>query len=283
MLSSEANAADSTKKKNPTSKFYVADVEGNAEINTGEKIEDLKKKSVYNAEGTVVKTDEKSTNAMAYSNGTGIYFDKDTQLEVRKFQQEPFTPNRVNMEVEPSISHTQAFLSHGAVGLCTSKLVAGSVMNYATSHAMVAIRGRKVLIQTSDKETKVSLIEGDVTIRGGRSDIGGQPLRPGEQAVITPSQTGGAAQIRIQLIPPNERGAVEQKVSAACMAKSTVYFEEVKKRGGDTGTGGASSLPGASGGDAGDSEIVAVPVAPETPPVQFTVSNARIEGGPGSR
>jgi len=73
---------------------------------------------------------------MVYSNGTGIYFDPDTRMEIRKFVQEPFTPNRADMETEPSISQTQTFLSRGLVGLCTSRLVAGSSMVYQTAERL---------------------------------------------------------------------------------------------------------------------------------------------------
>src|SRR5665213_3370383 len=93
-------------KKNPTSKFYVADVDGEAQIDTGDRVDDLNKKSVYNAEGTVIETKPKASNAMVFSNGTGIFFDEDTRVEVKHFEQEPFVPNRTDMDTEPSISQT---------------------------------------------------------------------------------------------------------------------------------------------------------------------------------
>ena len=116
-FSTPLNAAG--RKKNPTSRFYVADTHGISEINTGEKIVELNKSSVYIAQGTVIETKADSTNAIVFSNGTGIHFDADTRLEINKFMQEPFTPNRSDMEVEPSISKTNAFLTRGLVGLCT--------------------------------------------------------------------------------------------------------------------------------------------------------------------
>src|SRR5580658_2431046 len=88
--------------RNPVSKFFVADLNGDAQVNTGTEIDDLVKKSVYNAQGTVIETKAKSNYAMVYSNGTGIYFDPSTKVAVDKFQQEPFRPNRTDMDVEPS-------------------------------------------------------------------------------------------------------------------------------------------------------------------------------------
>src|ERR1700690_4174280 len=75
-LSPTAHAAD---KKNPTSKVYFADVSVEAQIDTGETVQDVAKRSVYNAEGTVIETkkaekDEdkaKIYSTMVYSNGTG--------------------------------------------------------------------------------------------------------------------------------------------------------------------------------------------------------------------
>lgn len=256
------------KKKNPTSKFYVADVEGQSQIDTGEKIEDLTKKSVHTAQGTVVETKKDSTNAMVFSNGTGIFFDSDTRLEVKKFVQEPFTPQRTDMEVEPSISQTVSFIQRGTVGLCTSKLVAGSSMVYRTSQGSISIRGRKVLIECTDDKTVVSLLEGDVTVRGGELDMGGQNLHPGQQAIITGGRNGAASTVKIQDIPPETRSEVDRKVSMACMAKNTVYFETAERKS-QTGAGDTAF-------DEVTEEIVAVPTVPVSVPDDFTASSAQI-------
>src|ERR1700722_3505129 len=108
---------------NPVSKFFVADLNGDAQVNTGTEIDELVKKSVYKAQGTTIETKPKSNYAMVYSNGTGIYFDPSTKVDVDKFQQEPFRPNRTDMDVEPSVSLTDAHIERGTVGLCTSKQV----------------------------------------------------------------------------------------------------------------------------------------------------------------
>ena len=235
-LTGEIHAQD--KKKNPTSKVYVSDVAGEAQIDIGESIQDLAKRSVYNAQGTIIETKKAETDAdknkifstVVYSNGTGAYFDHDTRVEVKKFVQEPFTPNRVDMETEPSISQTQAFVARGAVGLCNSKQVAGSSMNYSTSLGSVNIRGKKVVIEANDGQTKISMLEGDSTVRGGALDMGGQTLRSGQQAIIRPGGSGQANRILIQNIPPNELSGLDDKVAQACMAKKTVYFEVREKQ-----------------------------------------------------
>jgi hypothetical protein len=297
-IDATSTVAMAATKKNPTSKIFVADVDGQAEIDTGEKIEDLDKKSVHTAEGATFETKkvtdeaqkEKNTSSMVYSNGTGIFFDSDTKLEVKKFVQEPFSPNRTDMDVEPSISQTQAFLSRGSIGLCSSKLVAGSSMIYQTPQGSINVRGRKVVIETSDKYTKVSMLEGESTVRGGTGsnvDQGGQPLHAGQQAIIEQGAPGEPPTVRIGSIPPSEMSGLDDKASMACMAKKTVYFEVTeKKTGGSSDTKASSEAGTASAGPvtAFDNdgqpttvqEIVPVDVVPVNLPVQYTISPARL-------
>ena len=68
----EVRAESSAKRKNPTSKLYVAEVEGVASINTGDRIDDLVQKSVYSAEGTIIESKPDATTALVLSNGTGM-------------------------------------------------------------------------------------------------------------------------------------------------------------------------------------------------------------------
>ncbi|MCW5549848.1 MAG: hypothetical protein KIT44_12860 [Opitutaceae bacterium] len=257
-----------SRKKNPTSKVYVAEVSGTAQIDTGETIDDLTKRSVYNAQGTVIETKEDSTNAMVWSNGTGIYFDPNTRLEVKRFVQEPFVPNRKDMEVEPSISRTDTFLPRGTVGLCTSKLVAGSTMTYNTPHASVRLKGRKAVIEVNGDETKVSLLEGDITVRAGERDRGGQVLQQGQQAII---RLDGS--ITIQPIPAAEMRGLDDKVAMACMARKSVYFDTKDDE--DPAAEEDVTAFGDTGDETEDNIEVIEVIPPKLPPV-ITVSAAAI-------
>ncbi len=212
--------------KNPTSKFYVADLQGTSDLNTGDAIESLKDKSVHSSDGTSIQTKPDSKCAVVLSNGTGVFIDPDTRMEVKKFMQEPFTPNRNDPEVEPSLSQTQVSIPHGTVGLCTPKMVAGSTMVYDTPQASIAIRGRKVVVGTDGDTTTVSLLEGDVTVRGDQY-TGGQTLKPGQQAVITRSSPTAPPKIVIQQIPPSQMQALTDRVTQACVARQQVYFASV--------------------------------------------------------
>lgn len=263
-----------SKPQNPTSQFYVADVEGLASVIIDDKIEDLTKKSVYAAEGVVLETAPDSHNAIVLSNGTGIAFDPDTRLEIRRFLQEPFSPDRTDLDVEPSVSQTTAFLPRGTIGLCTSKLVAGSTMTYNTRHASISIRGRKVVISTNDTRTVVSLLEGDVTIRGELM-AGGRPLRPGEQAIITRASNFEPPTIVIQPIPEEELKALGERVAIACMARKTVYFDVAERQNQDASDGVFNQTDAS-----GQQVIVPVEVLPGTIPPKITISPYTIPATP---
>jgi len=214
---------------NPTSKFFVAEVDGTATYNDGDKLDDLTNKTVHTAQGTTIETKAKSSNAMVMSNGVGVFLGPDTRAEYNKFTQEPFSASRNDPEVEPSVSQTACSVPHGSVGLCTSKMVAGSNMVYNTPNASINIRGRKVAIQTSDNTTVVSAIEGEVTVRGDQL-TGGENLKPGQQAIITRTSPTSPPQITIQPIPDNQKAAINDMVDSACAARKTVYFEEAKSK-----------------------------------------------------
>ncbi|HVU32328.1 MAG TPA: hypothetical protein VHE61_02765 [Opitutaceae bacterium] len=275
------------KPQNPASKLFVSDVEGEAQIDTGENIEDLNKRSVYNAQGTVIETKRpergqdrsKNYSTMVYSNGTGAFFDADTRVEIRRFVQEPFVPNRSDSDVEPSISQTQAFVARGSVGLCTSKLVAGSVMSYTTPLASVNISGGKIVIQAGDRETRISMLEGESTVRAGAMDMGGHTLHAGQQAVIRPSRPGQPNTLQIIKIPSDEAPRLDDQVAMACMAKKTVYFEVRGRQEGEVNAFNQQNSIARHAGDPiidSNGEIIAVPVVPSTLPVQFTVSPASL-------
>lgn len=280
------SAFGASKKKNPASKLFVTDVSGEALIDTGDVVEDLAQRSVYTAQGTVIETkkadseDEnlKVSTTMVYSNGTGAFFDADTRVELRQFVQEPFTPNRTDVDVEPSISQTQAFVARGAVGLCNSKMIAGSSMVYQTPHGSVNIRGQKIVIETKHNVTKVSMVEGESTVKAGLMDMGGHTIHAGEQAIIRPGAPGQPNIIQIIKIPSAEMPRIDEKVSMACMAKKTVYFDVRERGDGDTANDDGGNGTVTAFDDEGETpirEIVPIQIVPSTIPVDLTMSPAR--------
>jgi hypothetical protein len=245
----------------PTSKLFVADIKGQSDRNTVDTISTLTKKDVFDAQGSSIVTAKDSNNSMVYSNGSGIFLDSDTRLDVKKFTQEPFTPNRYDLDQEPSVSQTQAYVSHGLVGLCTSKLSAGSNMVYSTPQASIDIRSKKVVIETSNYETRVSVLQGDVTVQG--SDGGaGQVLHGGQEAIVRSNATNQTSSIvHVGAIPDERKQFLGDRVAMACIAKRTVYFEVVDH----TSAEGATTQ-----------QIQATEVVPTNKPTDFTISPSQL-------
>lgn len=256
--------------KGPTSKLYLSETKGTGHIYTDGKVFEPKQATAFDAPGTVIETEADSHQAYVYSNGTAMYVDANTRIEVNRFVQDRFAPNSNTTEAEPSASQSDIFLWRGMVGICTSNLVSGSTMNYSTEHATVTIRGRKIAIHTAPEETIVYLIDGDVTVRTGKQDTGGQVLKSGERAVIRPGAAGAPPSVTIDRMEDKFLAEIDTKVTVACNARRTVSFETIEKSA-EFGPAGANAP------DAGNPEdIVAVPVVPQTPPVNITVSPDRI-------
>ncbi|SDS52548.1 FecR domain-containing protein [Opitutus sp. GAS368] len=280
------------KKKGPTSKIYLAEAVGDSEIQTGEKIYTARQATAFDAPGTVIETKAGAHNAFVYSNGTGMFVDQNTRVEIDRFVQEPFKPDRnstADAPYEPSISQSAVHVAHGAVGVCTSQLVSGSSMSYSTPQAAVNIRGGKVSIETNANETIIDLLDGDITVRGGSKDIGGQVLRPGERAVVRSSPAGLPPTVTISQIPPEALQASDERVSVACNAKKTVTFEAIEKkaevgldappaRTSATGTPTTPAGTTGAGGSDDSQEIVAKPTVPAAPPINVVISPDRLSG-----
>lgn len=289
------------KKKGPTSKLYMAEAKGETQIQNGDKIYTARQATAFDAPGTVIETKAGAHNALVYSNGTGMFVDENTRVEIDRFVQEPFQPDRnqnLDQPYEPSISQSSVHVSTGAVGICTSQLVSGSSMNYSTPHGNVNIRGGKVSIETSPTATYIDLLEGDVTVRsGGGRDVGGQILHPGERATITPSLTGGQPTVSVGPIPNSAMQVADERTETACNAKKTVTFEVIEKKSAEgldapeepvVAEGQKSDTPATeekpadeaagAGDEESDQEIVARPTVPETPPTNIVISPSALPG-----
>jgi hypothetical protein len=278
--------AQSTKKK-PTSKLYVADLVGDAQIDRGTEIDDLTKKSVFSAEGASLETKAVSNTTVVLSNGTGVYVDVNTRMQIKAFEQEAFRPNRSDLEDEPSVSRTKLYLDHGVIGVSTSKMVAGSTMLYETSLATASIRGRQAVIVAEDNLTVISMVQGEATVQAGPLD---RPrlVKNHQQIIIHPGNPGEANIVEIQDIPDGEDEDsmqwLEYRVVTADSARKLVYFEVQARKGdgndGSIGTfdGASNDSDGANGGSgSGNNQIVAVPVAPANPPIDTNVSPANLK------
>lgn len=275
------------KKKGPTSKLFLAEAVGEGNITTEGKAHSPKQATAFDAPGTVIETGKDAHQAFVYSNGTGMLVDENTRVEVDRFVQEPFRPDREKTgEVEPSISQSDVFVSRGQVNICTSQLVSGSTMTYSTPNASVNIRGGKMAVSTNGSESTIYLLDGDITVRTGGKDSAGTLLRPGEKATIRPGPPGRPPVVTIAPIEPQLMSTLDDKVGAACAAKKTVSFETIEKKAqfGAEGepqndTPGGGQTPGGNTGDDTGQEIVVTPTTPTSPPTNITVSPDRLPGG----
>jgi hypothetical protein len=272
-------------KKRPTSKLYVADLVGDAQIDRGVEIDDLTKKSVFSAEGASLETKANSNTTVVLSNGTGIYVDVNTRVQIKAFEQDAFRPNRSDIEDEPSLSRTKLVVQHGVIGVSTSKMVAGSTMLYETSLATASIRGRQAVIVAEDNLTVISMVQGEATVQAGPL---ARPLtvKNHQQIIIHPGNPGEANIVEIQDIPDGEQEDamqwLEYRVMTADSARKLVYFEVQARKGDGSDDGsiglfdGASNSNGNSNESSSNNQIVAVPVAPANPPIDTNVSPANL-------
>jgi hypothetical protein len=261
--------------RNPTSKIYVADTEGDSKIVVGNAVSVLSKKSVFKGLGAAIETKPNSNSSIVLSNGIGIYFDVSTRVEIRGFSQGPFRPNRTDLDEEPSISRTDMFIDFGVLGASTSKMAAGSTLLFETPLATATIHGRQAVFQVGDNITTISLLLGDATIQAGPMDRP-RAVDGGKQVIIRPGKQGQANIVEIQDIPDGrlegQRIWLSERVIAADSARKLVYFE---MQTGAESDGRITLFDGESTGGAG-LDIVPVPVVPVNPPVEPTVSAANL-------
>jgi|SRR5208283_2373546 len=261
--------------RNPTSKFYVADIEGESQVNADKKIRVLEKKAVYKGEGSSIETKAGSNASIVLSNGIGIYIDVSTRTQMRDFMQAPFRPSRTDMDDEPSISRTDMRIDYGVVGVSTSKMAAGSTLLFESSLASVDLHGRQAVFQIGDSVTTISMLLGDATVRAG--SLGGpRELEEGQQIIIRPGKPGQPNTVEVQPIPDGrlegQREWLSERVLAADSARKLVYFEvqAVNESGDRISVFDGEAPPGTK------LDIVPIPVIPANPPVEPTVSAANL-------
>lgn len=281
------------KAKGPVSKIYLAETKGETQIQNGDKIYTARQSTAFDAPGTVIETKPEAHNALVYSNGTGLFVDQSSRVEINRFVQEPFRAdraNQLNTRYEPSVSQSNVFLSFGVVGICTSQLISGSSMLYSTPQASINIRGGKVVIESTPDGTTVDLLEGDLTVRSGEKDVGGQILRAGERALIRGGTTGGEPVLTIQPIPREAMAMDDRRVEMACNARKSVTFEIIERKaregldapGDETAvadkTAAGATSDEAAGAQADTQEIVAQPTVPSSPSNNIVISPDRLPG-----
>jgi len=257
LVSSGSAQLSSEKGKILAGKIYLAETKGESQVRNGDKIYPARQATSFDAPGTVIETKAESHNAFVYSNGTGLYMDQNTRLEINRFTQEPFVAasNRLNPDLEPSKSQSNILVTKGAVGICTNQLVLGTTMSYETSLAVINIRAGRISIETKPDETIVDLLEGDIVVRVAGNTQSAQTLRPGERAVIRRGADGDRLTITINPIPAELMQPLDNRTAIACNSKKTVSFDV---------------------NDGAEPQIVPKPTVPANLPANITVSPDRL-------
>ena len=218
----------------------------------------------------MIETKADSHDAFVYSNGTGMFVDQNSRVEIGLFAQEPFkgsSDQDAGTSVEPSVSQSSVTVVRGSVGICSSQLLPGSTMTYTTPQAVVVIRSGRVSIETANGKTTVDLLDGDVTVRSAGKDGTGQILRSGDRAVILSAPAGQSAAVSISQTPTELQPDLDHRVTIACNAKKTVTFKIIEQQSSDSEAAGAGQ------------EIVVQPTVPANLPTNITISADRLPGG----
>jgi len=257
---------------NISGKVFVAEVNGAVSYVVGGKVVKLEKGASLAVEGAHIETAAGSSLVLVYSNGTSIYIDENTIVDIRRFLQRPFTPGVDTTALEPSASDTLARVSQGRVVVSTNELATGTSMVYQTPDSQVRIRGREVVIEVQNESTNVVLVAGDVTVTPVNAPPGdiGQALHTGETAVITANSASTTAAASVQIVQTNQdlTNALAPIVASTERAQSTVVFQSVTTPAGSgTGTDTATTV------------IQAQAVVPAAMPVQLTVSPSTLRTG----
>lgn len=237
-------------EKNPISKAYIAGAEGEATVfisTEGRMVDTLRR--VYNADGLIFETKKKSNQTIVLSNSSGIYIGENSLLEIKKFIQEPFRPNRIDIEIEPSMSQTRAIIFRGNIAICTPKIVSGSSAIYQTPHCKVKLFNNKVVILVEDNRTTVYSVEGELSI----------DVEPNQNRLVGSGEKASVEdnKILVEKMNKKELELTRDRLTISCRSRKEVYFEMIKEN---------DVL-----------EMRFVPIINLNLPTQFTVSPTRID------
>jgi hypothetical protein len=233
-------------------KVYVAEIDGAVTFTVAGRVMEFKKGDSLTAQGLWIETGAGASTILVYSNGTSIFVDEKTIVEIRKFVQKPFPSSVDTAVIEPSVSDTIANVKQGRVIITTNELASGTSMVYLTPQSQVKIRGKEVAIEVSDQMTRVLMLTGDATVTPQSAAPGsvGQTLHSGQMAIV---------QIQVMPLDQDAINRVSPQVAAAERAQKIVVF----------GTVNADGAP----------DIQARAVVPVNLPVPLTVSPSTLRTG----
>lgn len=260
-------AAPALAQSSVAGKVFVAEITGGITFIRDGTVVELKKGTSLPIQGARIETALGASAIFVFSNGTSLFVDEKTIVEVLRFEQMPFPPGIDTTVVEPSVSNTLVRVTRGRVIITTNNLATGTSMVYRTPETQVRVRGKEIVIEVAGMTTTVTVVHGDATVNvpdPGPADVG-QVLHDGQTAVVT--NTSGAplsaGAIQVAALDPRLANALAPLIASAERAQRIVLFESV------TSGEGANAT----------TEIQARPVVPANPPVDLTVSPSTLRTG----
>jgi hypothetical protein len=251
-------------------KFFVSTVVGSVTCVTDGRVLEIKKGDTLDARGAILRTGPGEHVVVVFSNGTAVYLDENTRLDIETFEQEFFAPNN-NLGLEPSNSRLLAGLVSGRLFVSTPELRGGTSLVFNTDDASVALQSGQFVIAHSDAGTQVAVISGHATVNTrdsqNRPAAFGQRLAAGEQtwtgtppsdSTLSPALPATAPPATVTPFDASWLAGISTELAAAQAAQSSVLFSIAATD--DTG----ARLFG----------IKAQPTVPPVLPLDFVVSPA---------
>ena len=249
-------AAGAEAAKSPDSKVYVSEVHGQAVVQIGDRINPLVARQAYPTKDLAIETSRGSSVSLVFSNGTGAVLGANTRIEVKRFAQDPFRPDRSNIEVEPSISHAELSVVRGTATISVSAPVAGSSLTVLTPLGDVNVHSGALVVTAADASTHVSMMTGSCTVTGTDGNSNFQNMQAGDQASLQPAAAGQSNRntvIEVVKIPPAEVVTLQADVAEASTARKSVYFDVKQSSAVSIAAPGPSLASGSPGAATGNS------------------------------
>lgn len=212
-------------------KFFVSTVVGSVTCVTDGRVLEIKKGDTLDARGAILRTGPGEHVVVVFSNGTAVYLDENTRLDIETFEQEFFAPNN-NLGLEPSNSRLLAGLVSGRLFVSTPELRGGTSLVFNTDDASVALQSGQFVIEHSDAGTQVAVISGHATVNTRDSQnhpaAFGQRLAAGEQTWTgtSPSDSTLSPALPAPVTPFDASwlAGISAELAAAQAAQSSVLF-----------------------------------------------------------
>ncbi len=159
---------------------------------------------------------------MMLSNGSGLRFEANARVKIKRFLQEPFLPEETQRGFEPSRSQILIEVERGGVIFHTPRLIDGSRAEFVVPGANIRVYGGRYLLSVESTRTVFSVIKGkaDVICEGHQTAV---QVTDEQEAVVIRAQPGTSANVRISDIALSEIDSLFKKTEIANPARQGIF------------------------------------------------------------